>query len=145
MMMKLLMVVAISVLAVSADDTEAIRTALRGFNEAIGKAQPQSLRAFFTSDVDYRDATRIMKGPDALVSLLTNRQVWSERTPPMLQEISVRRTGSSVAFVDAQLVQYGSTIGKLVIPVVLLLEKEPDVWKIASWRMGSCLTPFSFP
>lgn len=48
--MKLLSVVAISGLAMGADDTEAIRAALRGFNEAARKAEAQPLRAFFTSD-----------------------------------------------------------------------------------------------
>lgn len=138
MEIKLLMVVAIAGLAWSADDAEAIRAALHGFNEATRKAEPRQLRAFFTSDADYRDASVVLKGPDALVSLFAHRQVWSERTPPMLQEQSIRLAGPSAAFVDAQLVQYGSTIVKSVIPVVLLLKKEADVWKIASWRIAAC-------
>ncbi len=144
MAIKLLMAVALTGLAVSAGDAGAIRAALRGFNEAVRKAEPRPLRAFFTSDADYRDITQVLKGPDALVSLFANRQVWSERTPPMLQEQSIRLAGPSAAFVDAQLVQYGSTIVKSVIPVVLLLEKEADVWKIASWRTAACSIPITF-
>ena len=93
MAIKLLMVVALSGLAVNADDAEAIRAALRGFNKAIGKAEPRPLRALFTSDADFRDVTQVLKGPDALVSLLVNRQAWSERTPPMLQEQFIRLAG----------------------------------------------------
>jgi hypothetical protein len=63
----------------------------------------------------------------------------------MLQEESIRLAGPSAAIVDAQLVQYGSTIGKQAIPVVLLVQKEAGVWKIASWRTVSCLTPFISP
>ena len=137
------MVLAIAGLAMGADETEAIRAALRRFNEAVRKPEPQPLRASFTADADYRDATRVLRGADALASLFADRQAWSERTPPMLQDESIRLAGSSVAFVDAQLVQYGSTILKSGVPVVLLLEKAAGEWKIASWRMAAW--PVVFP
>ena len=85
-----------------------------------------------------------LKGRDALAFLFANRQVWSERTPPMIQEESIRLAGPTAAFVDAQLVQYGSTIVKSGTPVVLLLEKEAGAWKIASWRMA-CPMVFAPP
>jgi hypothetical protein len=55
----------------------------------------------------------------------------------------IRLAEKSAAFVDAQLVQYGSIVVKTMIPVVLLLKKEGDVWKIASWRTGACPTPLT--
>jgi hypothetical protein len=97
----------------------------------------------FTSEADYHDGTRHLKGPDTLVSLFINRQLWSERTPPTLQEESIRLVGSSAALVDALLVQYGSTIVKSGIPVVLFFEKEAGAWKISSWRIAGCAIPLS--
>jgi hypothetical protein len=88
MTIKLLAVVATAGLAIGADDAEGIRSALRGFNEAARKAEPRSLRAFFTSDADYRDAARTLNGPDTIVSVFANRQIWSEQTPLMIQEQS---------------------------------------------------------
>jgi hypothetical protein len=130
-------------LAAGGDDSQEIRAVLRGFNEAARKPEPQSFRGLFASEADYRDAERSLKGPDALISLFTNRQVWSERTPPILQDESIRLVAPSVAFVDAQFVHYGSTILKSAVPVVLLLKKEADTWKISSWRMLSCGIPLS--
>jgi ketosteroid isomerase-like protein len=144
MSMKLLFVFAIVGLAVGADEAEAIRAVLRRFNQAVHKPESQPLRAFFTLDADYRDATRVLKGRDALGLLFANRQVWTERTPPMIQKESIRLAAPTVAFVDAQLVQYGSTIVKSGTPVVLLLEKEAGGWKIASWRMA-CPMVFAPP
>lgn len=94
-----------AILAAGADDSEAIRSVLRGFNEATRKLEPQSFRILFWSEADYRDAERSLKGPDALVSLFMNRQVWSEQTPPILQHETIRFVAPSVAFVDAQFVQ----------------------------------------
>jgi ketosteroid isomerase-like protein len=142
---KLLLALAVGGLAMGADETEAIRVALRRFNEAVRKPEPQPLRAFFTPDADYRDATRALKGADALASLFADRQAWSERTPPMLQEESIRLAGPTAAFVDAQVVQYGSTIVKSGVPVVLLLERGAGEWKIASWRMAACPVVFPSP
>ena len=143
--MRIVSFLAMAVLAEGADNSDGIRSVLRGFNEAVRKREPQSFRTVFTSQADYRDATRSLKGPDALASLFTHQQVWSERTPPMLQEEAIRFIGGSAAFVDAQLVQYGSMIVKSSVPVVLLVEKEAGAWKISSWRMLACGIPLSPP
>ncbi len=135
----LLFLLSIAAYAMGADEPGAIQTTLSRFNGAMQQAEPQSLRAFFVSNADYRDASRVLKGPDALIALFANRQMWSERTAPSLQEVSIRLVGRAAAFVDAQLVQYGSTIVKSSVPVVLLLEKEAGAWKIASWRTSTCL------
>jgi hypothetical protein len=111
------------------------RSVLRNFNEAVRKPESPAFAALFTLNADYRDATRVLRGRDAIVSLFTGRQVWSERTPPLLREESIKLVGPSAALVDAQLIQYGSTIVKSGVPVVLLLEKEAGTWKISSWRM----------
>ena len=84
-----MMVVAVAMLAAGAGDTEGIRSSSRDFSSAVWKPQTQAFKALFTSDADYRDSTGTLKGPDALASLFTN-QFWSERTPPILREESIR-------------------------------------------------------
>jgi len=136
-----------AVIASGADASEEIRSVLGAFNKAMRNPKAELFLAFITSGADYRDGLKSLKGRDALVSLFTSREIWSERTPPILQEESIRFAGPSAAFVDAQLIQYGSTIVKSSVPVVLLLEKDEGVWKISSWRMHlpTCGDPSGYP
>jgi hypothetical protein len=137
MLMKLVSVIAVATIASGADRSDEIRSFLRNFNEALRKPEAPYFRTLFTSQADYRDAAGSLKGADAIVSLFKNRQLWSERTPPVLHEEGIKFIGETAAFVDAQIVQYGSTIGKSSVPLVVLLEKEASVWKISSWRMSA--------
>jgi hypothetical protein len=130
--------IAVFLVAAKADDHDEIRAVLQRFNESVRKSESQPFRTLFTSQADYRDATRVLKGSDVLASLFAKGQVWSERTPPMLQEQTIRLVGTSAALVDAHLVQYGSSILKSSVPVVLLLEKDTNAWRISSWRMFRC-------
>jgi len=141
MMIQIASMLAFAVLASGADETDEVRSVLRRFNEVMRKPETQSFRGLFTSQSDYRDGAHTLKGPDTIVFLLTNSQAWSERTPPMLEEVSIRLVGPSAAFVDARVIQYGSTILKSSVPVVLLLEKDAGVWKFSSWRMSTCAVP----
>ena len=141
MTIKLVTLIAVFMLAAVADEHDEIRTVLGRFNEPVRKPESQSLRTLFTSQADYRDTTRALKGRDGVVSVFTNGQVWSERTQPMLQEETIRLVGTSAALVDAHLVQYGSSILKSSVPVVLLLEKDARLWRISSWRMSGCVVP----
>jgi ketosteroid isomerase-like protein len=142
-----LFIITTAIGAAPADDSEKVRSALRDFSDALQTERAESLSTFFTRNADYRDSVQTLNGADALTSLLANffanRQVWSERTPPMLIAESIKFVSPSVAFVDAKVVQYGSTITRSSVPVVLLLEKEADVWKISSWRTTACLIPLA--
>jgi hypothetical protein len=141
---RLVFVLSMATFAAGTDDGERIRSVLRGFNEASRKAEPRLFRTLFTPHANYRDGARSLNGADEIISLFTDRQVWSERTTPVLQEPSIRLVGSSAAFVDAQLVQYGSMVVRSAVPVVLLLEKtESAEWKISSWRMSACPIPIA--
>lgn len=121
-------------LAACADETAKVRIVLRDFNRASQKPDPQLYGLIFTSNADYRDSTRTLKGRDALVSLFVNRPRWSERTAPMLRDEEIRLVAPGAALVDARLFQYGTTTGRSAIPVALVLEKEDGEWKISSWR-----------
>lgn len=138
MAMKLCLLFAVAMLAQGANDPDEVRPVLQRFNEAVRNPDARTWRTVFTSEVDYRDASQTLKGIDAIVSLFTNRQPWSERTQPTLEEPAIRFVGSLAAFVDANLVQYGSLIGKSSVPVILLLEKEAGAWRISSLRISGC-------
>jgi hypothetical protein len=141
MAMKLLLIAATVAIAALADDAEDVRAVLRRFNEAARKLETDALEAILLANADYRDGTRVLRGSDALVSMFADRKPWSERTPPTFQDESIRIVGTSAAFVDAQLIWYGSTLGKSTTAVVLLLEKQAGAWKIASIRVASCGIP----
>ena len=141
--MKAVVILAAVGLVACADETAKVRSVLRDFNRASQKPDPRLFQSLFTLNADYRDSMRILKGREALVSLFVSRQRWSERTAPMLQEEEIRMVGASTALVDARLVQYGTTLGKSAVRVVLLLEKEEDQWRISSWRtFGSAILMF---
>lgn len=141
--MKAVVILAAVGLVACADETAKVRSVLRDFNRASQKPDPQLFQTLFTLNADYRDSMRILKGRDALVSLFISRRRWSERTAPLLQDEEIRIVGAATALVDAQLVQYGTTLGKSAVRVVLLLEKEEDQWKISSWRtFGSAILMF---
>lgn len=122
----------------SADDVVEIRSVLRSLNKALREGDAQVVKKFFTSTADYRDATRSVAGAVSIASLFSNDQVWSERTPPLLKQRGIRMIGVSAALVDAEVIQYGSTVLKSSVPVVLVLENEAGTWKISSWRMSGC-------
>ena len=128
--------------AFAADNSVDIRAVLQEFNKALRQPEAQTLQKFFTSAADYHDVSRKVTGADAIASLLSTGQgVWSERTPPALQEHGMRMIGQSAALVDAYVVQYGSTVVKSMVPILLVLENEGGVWKISSWRTSDCTLP----
>ena len=144
-MSKLLILVVIAAIPALANDTDDIRAVLRTFNDAVRRADPQPLRQLFTAEADYKDVARSFTGPGSLAEFFSSPQVWSERTPPILQDESIRFTGSSTAFVDAHLVQYGSMIVRSGVPVAILMEKKSGAWKIGSWRTVGCFMPMLLP
>jgi hypothetical protein len=60
-------------------------------------------------------------------------EVWSEMSRPVMITHSVQFLSSKVARVEASRVQYGSTATRSV-PVVILLEKTREGWKVTSSR-----------
>jgi len=142
-MIKAVLLLAAVGLVACADDTAEVRSVVRDFNRASQKPDPRLFASLFTPDADYRDSMRILKGREALVALFASRQRWSERTAPMLQDVEIRIVGAATALVDGQIVQYGTTLGKSAVRVVLVLLKEDNQWKISSWRtVGSAILMF---
>jgi hypothetical protein len=125
--------------AFPADNSAGIRAVLQQFNKALRQPEAQALQKFFTPAADYRDLSRNVTGSHTIASLLSSGQrVWSERTPPAVEEHGIRMIGQSAALVDAYVIQYGSTVVKSMVPVVLLLENDGGAWRISSWRTSNC-------
>lgn len=123
-------------LAAPEQDSAAIRALLHQLVAEINRPEHGDLRKLFTANADFR------RGAGPVVSLLERfrrldfkRQPWSERTPWAMREDSTRHIDASHALVDATFSQYGSTIPKLEMPVVLMVEKETGMWKVSSFRM----------
>jgi hypothetical protein len=67
--------------------------------------------------------------------LAPDRQPWSEVTAPKLSVTSVRFLSPDVASVDAVSTQFGTTIGAVRAPVLLIMLKEKGAWRIADIRL----------
>ena len=143
-MLRLAALLVMTVTASYAAEAEDIRSALERFNQGVREQSMDKIRTLFAPEADYRDGARQLQGIDAILALLSDKEVWSERTRPMLQKPSIKLINTSVALVDAQMVSYGSVIVKSALPVILLMERKgPEGWTISSWRMCSCPLPFS--
>jgi hypothetical protein len=101
---------------------------------ALNKAQNQTERqALFTPDAD-NDFNRLPA---------SGGQPWSEVSEPILIIRTVRFVSPEVALVDAMNSRFGSTVLVQRTPVLLVMRKEQNVWKIASVRI--LLAPANFP
>lgn len=131
-------------LQAASNDEADIRSVLRSFNEAAVNAESELFQSLFSRTAEYRDGFRSLKGRDTVIALFTERQIWSERTPPHLDVVQIRMAGPASAVVDAQFSQYGSLTFNSRIPVVLLLRNESGAWKIQAWRTYNT-APVMFP
>lgn len=131
---RIVLFLCLPVLLFAEDESEEIHSALSRFNQAVHKQDRQRLASSFTNDADYRDRNQSLQGASGIIALFMGQELWTERTPPTLQEQSVKVLGSSIAFVDAQLVGYGSVMGKSSVPVVLVMRKTDMEWRIFIWR-----------
>jgi len=72
------------------------------------------------------------------------RRPWSEVTEPYFVIRSVRFLTPEVALVDVDYRQIGSLGPMLRVPVLLVLRKEPEGWRIAAFRPYVADRPFQF-
>jgi hypothetical protein len=114
-----------------------ITSVIAAINKALTKPEVSNLATLFASDGDLRIDGKVLVRPKAIAEGLANRPAWSEVTPARIKHESVRLITSDVAMVDANWVQYGSTIVKRAQPVMLLLKKDGKEWRVVSLRLGS--------
>src|SRR5437868_11839355 len=79
---------------------------------------------------------RYLRGPSAIEHALRRRVIWTETTPPIIENDSLRLLLSDIAIIDADQTQYGSLILKESIPVTLLLKRDGASWRIFSLQLG---------
>jgi len=65
----------------------------------------------------------------------------SEVSPPHISTREVHFITPDVALVDAENTQYGSTIVVRRVPIVFVLKRQADEWKIAATRANCPLPP----
>jgi hypothetical protein len=115
-------------------DEASDRAQIEATVSALNKAQNQTERqALFTADAD-NDLNRLPA---------SGGQPWSEVSAPILIIQTVRFVSPEVALVDAANSRFGSTVPVQRTPVLLVMRKEQNAWKIASARI--LLAPGNFP
>ena len=122
----------------SADETsdqKDIRRVIKLLNEGYSRSDVRAISRLFTTNADLRTASGVIAvGIAAIEKALEKRAVWSEVTPPRIEDESIRFIASDVALVDAVQSQYGSTILKRMAPVILVMKRDGGEWRIASFR-----------
>jgi hypothetical protein len=115
-------------------DQPADRTAIESVVKSLKTASP--VAALFTADAD-SDLVQL----NAAQSSETADQIWSESAPPGLVIDSIRFLTPDVAIVNAAVLQIGSVLIRRT-PVLFVMKKETNSWKIASLRMLSASPRF---
>src|SRR2546429_8537006 len=123
--------------AVRAQGPDPIRSLITEINEARSRSDARAFSRLFTVDGDLRLGNKILAiGPSAIEHALRQRVIWTETTPPIVGNDSLRLLLSDLAIVDADQTQYGSLILKESIPVTLLLKRDGASWRILSLQLG---------
>lgn len=115
----------------AADTTSAIRDTLKRFNEARAGGL-ESMLKHLTRGADFRSAAGEIR---KLAAVVADRPVWTEHTPPRIEQESMRMLSSDSAIVEGFQVEYGSVPFVRKQPVMVYMRKESGVWKIAGIRM----------
>ena len=113
-----------------------VRAIIAQLNEARRRSDAKAFSELFTADGEFRVGKEIVgTGRDAIAAALQQPMVWSEVTPPRIENESVRFISADVALVDAIQTQYGSLIMKQSVPVAILLKRDAADWRIVSLRV----------
>jgi hypothetical protein len=121
-----------------AGEADSPNSLIGAVNEALRTNDAISFSNLFIPDADIWFAgEQIGKGPGAIQGAVKNRGVWSEVTTAHLDNAAVRLISPDIALIDANYVQYGSTILKHTVPVLLVAKRENAVWRIVSMRFAS--------
>jgi len=123
--------------AVRAQGPDPIRSLITEINQARSRSDVRAFSRLFTVDGDLRLGNKILAiGPSAIEHALRRRVIWTETTPPIIENDSLRLLLSDIAIIDADQTQYGSLILKESIPVTLLLKRDGASWRIFSLQLG---------
>jgi hypothetical protein len=113
-----------------ASDRAAIDRVIAALNDP--QTPPATL---FTSDADSAaELARLSRLDRAMAG--ASRQPWSEVTRPRIVSRAIRFITAEVALADAAETQYGSVILARSVPVLLVMKKEGNTWRIAALRVG---------
>jgi hypothetical protein len=113
-----------------ASDRAAIERVIAALNDP--QTPPATL---FTSDADSAAELARLSGISRAMAG-ASRQPWSEVTPPRIVSRSIRFITAEAALADAAETQYGSVILARSVPLLLVMKKEGNTWRIAALRVG---------
>jgi hypothetical protein len=117
-----------------------VRSVVSAAYRALARSDAGELAALFTADAELRIGIRLAAtGPNAIAEALRG-PVWSEVSPPWLENVSIRMPSPDTAMVDAQQIRFGSIVGKQSLPVLILLARGNAGWQVVSIRIlpGGC-------
>jgi uncharacterized protein (TIGR02246 family) len=116
-----------------------VEAVIAAVNEAAASGDAQAFATLFAADGDlWRGGKRVASGREAIAHSFKPRGVWTEQSPPKIKNESVRIVTPDVALVDAIQVRYGAMNMGQTVPVLMLLRRMDDAWKIVTMRvMGS--------
>lgn len=115
-----------------------VTAVIRSLNALIADPNLQASAELFGSEADiWVNECRLGVGPAEILELLKTRKLWTEGTPPKIQQTQrTRLLGAEVAIVDAIQVQYGSIVVKSETAVTVIVRKLNGNWRIESLRFG---------
>lgn len=142
---------------INSEDEKAIRQLTVAFYERLARRDASGIAALFTADGDLwdfggwpspavldtpREPVRMASGRGSIERSLAKRKDWSEVSGPHVQSQSVRLLTPEVAIADTTVSYYGSMIIRQDVHGILVMKKERDGWRIASYRsVGRCSGP----
>jgi hypothetical protein len=136
-MLRICAAIGLVAIAALAQGPDPIRSLITEINEARSRSDTRAFSRLFTVDGDLRLGNKIVAiGPSAIEHALRRRAVWSETTPPIIGNESLRLVLSDLAIIDADQTQYGSLILKQRTQVTLLLKRDGASWRIFSLQIG---------
>jgi len=105
-----------------ASDRTGVEHTIRTLNDATTEVEARKL----ATPEAYSELTRLLD---------FNTRPWSEVSRPHFIIQAVRFIGPDVALLDAASTQYGTWIPARRIPLVLMMRREGNVWRIAFVRI----------
>lgn len=116
-----------------AADRIAIHKVMAALSEARRSTDTKALSALFVSDAA-RSELEYLSAMDGRLLDASNRP-WSEVTVPRIVAKSIHFATPDVAVVDASNTQYGSVVLVRSVPVLFVMKRQGEDWRIDSLRV----------
>ena len=99
---------------------------------------PLSIHGQVPSEEDRQQIEQAVRAEPGGAAVPVEPRIWSEFSPAILRIRSVQLAGPDMAIVVAAWVRYGSTVVLREAPVVLVVRRDGDAWRITKRRRSAC-------